>query len=390
MKSSKKYILLIPPLLVGEDGKSIGTQSDLFATFKLSLDQLGYEYEIVKFLGEDGAERLRLDIDNLTECLKLNSNSILIIDGNIHPGDKTGVYPEEMLPLIADSGNKKVVFIPDLVSYPLDHSKGWLDIADRIVGFHLPAVLWANDYWGTSKFIYVPSLPFPKKSMFSRYDEFANRPYDFGYVGSNKPFRVNFISSLLRKGSNKISSFVVMSNRKNSYFESHDEYIDLLSKCKFVFCARASLFECFPRRGRNGNSDEYYTKGRFAGRVSEALSAGCIPLYWEPNHIPKNKLMRRIFFWKNLLQYSYRLQKEWPFIHFLLNLFDSGGKADGWPFDEVDPSLRVGVATAVSPAHALSILMESDELLQKRWSTSQDIYTKYVHPQNFFSIIDCR
>jgi hypothetical protein len=294
----------------------------------------------------------------------------------------------EMLNVITNSQNKKVVFIPDLVPHPPEHSRGWVEVADKIVGFHLPAVLWANEYWGTSKFIYVPSLPFTKKSKLSRYDEFAKRPYDFGYIGTNKPFRANFISSLLKKGSNKISTFTVMSNRKNSYFESHDEYMDLLTKCKFIFCARATLFECFPRRKANGSIGEYYTEGRFAGRVSEALSAGCIPLYWAPKFIPKNKLMRQIFFWKNQLQYSYRLQKEWPLIHFFLNLFGSDGKADGWPFDENDSSLKIGIATVESAAHALTIILEGDELMEKRWNISCDVYEKYVDPKIFFSKIE--
>ena len=64
---------------------------------------------------------------------------------------------------------------------------------------------------------------------------FCNRPYDIGYIGSNKIFRVNFLSSILRKGGNRISSMFISSSRNSELIKSTMDYLNLIKNVNSIF-----------------------------------------------------------------------------------------------------------------------------------------------------------
>ena len=66
-------------------------------------------------------------------------------------------------------------------------------------------------------------------------------------------------------------------NRLKNY-KTTVSYLKEISKCKFYFCTRASVYENYSENIFNLD----YREGRFANRVSEAIICGCIPLYWQP------------------------------------------------------------------------------------------------------------
>lgn len=372
---SQDYILIIPPTL-HEGGISICIESDIHANFRNSLESLGYEPKLAQFeTAPNGA--VSLNLNYLSELISKNKNAILIIDGNLSPSD-SGVYPQKLLGLLKDSSNPKVCILPDLLA-AIDYLP-WVTSCDFIIAFHLQAIKWANIKYNTKKFIYFPSIPIPRLRT-GDYSNFCNRLYDIGYIGSSKNFRVAFIDSLCNLAGNSITKLIITShNRKDSHVASHEEYLNLYSKCKYIFVTRAALYESFHLDNKLLSTQKrcIYTRGRFAGRVSEALAAGCIPLYWEPR-FPRSIIEIKL---QRLRYISRKLKLFRDF------LFRNSGDPAAWPFDERCDELKCGVATIKDPREAQRILTEHSNIRRERWLTSQKIYETFVAPEIFFERLE--
>lgn len=375
-KAGKSYILLASPVLV-ENGKSINIESDIYAHYKNSLEFLGRKIEVACFnIAEDG--QISLDVKHLSRLINENSTSIILIDGNFSPGDKGGAYPVELLNILEHAKNPKIAFLPDLFASPLDRYLSWVSVCNIIIGFHLPAVEWANNHYETNKFVYSPSLPIPplKRESFS---DFLNRPYDFGYIGSSKGFRMAFIDRLDQLNQGKFKALIAANvQRGSSSIVTNKAYMNSLAQCKYVFVTRASLYEEFPTNFLRFGKKRILTNGRFAGRTSEALAAGSIPLYWEQKPL-------KTYLETKLLRLRYTSRKLRSIRPLLLR---RSGALNGWPYDQRCNEFKSGIATIRDPEEGVMVITESIEMKQLRWLNGKHLYRHYAEPEVFFNQIE--
>jgi hypothetical protein len=356
-----KIILAIPPFL-HDRGTSLDVESDIFYHFKSSIKKTGKDYQIINFDNND--EKLSLNFKNFEETAKSNKQAIFIFDANNNPNDKTGIYPKELEVLINKHNLFCISFIPDLIkSINLEF---WVKNSKFLISPSQAGVNWANKFYMTNKFKFYPSIPVEKSNNYTL-EDLKKRPFDFGYIGSNKIFRLNFISSLLKLGGNRFSSLIISSYRSSSFLKQTKQYMNLLTECKFYFCTRASLYE-------KGDSLFFIKKGRYAGRISEAIASGCIPIYWQPS-------VKNIF--KFAVNYFFLYSKFSKFFSFL----KINNNTDTGPFDIETPEdfcIKINSASQL-----LKIIKEKNyKLIKKIQDRNNIIYNKYINPDAFFDFIE--
>ena len=181
-----KNIILITPKYIHFDGKKSNVESDVFYHFEKSLKSLNKKVLIAKFkYNKDNYQEL--DLNYLKK--KITKKSLILIDANIST-EENKIYPLALYNLLENSRSKIVCFVPDLIQTL--NFKNWVNVSNLIIGFSKDAVNWANKHYKTNKFHFYPSLPlFMKKNI--NYNNFIKRPYDIGYIGSDKKFRSKFL-----------------------------------------------------------------------------------------------------------------------------------------------------------------------------------------------------
>ena len=85
----------------------------------------------------------------------------------------------------------------------------------------------------------------------------------------------------LKKTKFDVKLLIINKDNRLRNYKTTDSYLKEISKCKFYFCTRASVYENYSKNIFNLD----YREGRFANRVSEAIICGCVPLYWQPKLI---------------------------------------------------------------------------------------------------------
>lgn len=344
----KKFLLIFPPYLQ-KDGFHKQVESDVYYHFVSSFKKLKKKFFLAKFK-KISNNRIILDLDHLEKILK-NNNFNILIDCNYTPGDNC-VYPFKLLEIFKNKKNI-IGILPDHILKTRYDS--WLSCLSFIVSFNYHACKLSNKFYKTNKFVYYNSIPVADSKI--NFNNFLKRPYEFCYIGSKKIFRKKFIDVVTNLRPN-FSKKIIYNKYK---LKKTKQYLNILSKSKFSFCTRASEYSYF----RFPNT----MPGRFAGRVSETISQGCIPLYWEIKNT-------NIFFSKIR---SKILKKTDLFNNLLLK-----GNQTAKPFDLMKKELIKGVAIANNPAHAYNLIkLSSKNILKEKLIYSKKIYNKYIDPKNF-------
>lgn len=359
-----KNLIFISPKNYHFNGKVSKTQSDIFYHFKESLMEINKNLIVAKFK-KNKKEYLELDLNYLKK--KINKKSIIFIDGNIST-EENKIYPLELYDILKKSKSKIVCFVPDLIKEL--KFKNWVNISNVIIGFTKDAVDWANKHYKTKKFHFYPSIPVKiyKRSNLSK---FCKRKYDVGYVGSNKYFRTKFLNNLKLKESKKFKILILNSNRKLKNYRYTKSYLKLISQCKFYFCTRASLFEKYYDGFFNSNISE----GRFAGRVSEAIACGSIPLYWQPKFSKSlyHQVEKRIFFSKKKL-----IPSNWGM----------NGNIYSVPYDNMSKNLAQGIEIVKNVEDAFNkITLHDNSYINNKLKYGSKIYKSYISPKSFYNFV---
>lgn len=362
-----RNIIFISPINYHFNGKISNIQSDVFYHFKRSLLTINANVTIAKFkINRQNYQEL--DLDFLIR--KIKKNSVVLIDGNISIEDNT-IYPKELFNILSDSKSKVICFVPDLIK-ELKFNK-WVELSNLIIGFSKDAVNWANEYYRTNKFTFYPSLPL-KIYKNQNLKKFLKRPYDIGYIGSDKKFRSKFLNNLKNKQSINLKMMFINSNRDLKNLSSTKSYLEQISKCKFYFCTRASIFENYSSNIFNFN----LTEGRFANRVSEAIICGCIPLYWQPKF--SNSLFGVI---QKKIFYSRK--------KFIPSNWGLKGDINSRPYDNMDNKLVNGIEVVRDVDDALKkITTYNNSYIKNKLEYGYKIYKNYISPKNFFDFLTAR
>lgn len=361
----RKKILLISPPFLHNKGVSNNITSEAFYYFLKSIALSKMPYDHVKFnLNKNNI--LKLNLQDLKK--KINKNTLILIDANFEPGDQYCVYQKEMGVILNNCKNQVISIVTDLNKNT--NLKYWVKRSNYIVGFSKTGVDWANNNFSSNKFVYYPSYPIPKHND-ANYKEFLQRPYDIGYIGSNKIFRVNFLSSLLRRGGNKISALFISSYRSSQLIKSPAEYLNLLKTCKYFFCTRATFYQKYSRNILNTKIFD----GQFAIRVSEAIACGCIPMYWQPK--------------KGNYIYSMLREKIFHSKIFKNFLFDNTSfDKDSFPYDIMSKQHLQAIQIVEDSKHALNILKsKNDKIIKKKLLSGKKLYSRLIEPRNFIKFI---
>ena len=358
-------LILVSPPNYHFNGKLSKIESDIFYHFKETLTQINQNVLTAKFILKN-ENFLQLDLEYLKNVIK--KNSIIFIDGNIALDETSNIYPIETLKILKDSGAKIVCFVPDLIKNL--NFKNWVYVSDIILSFSKDAVDWANNFYRTSKFFFYPSIPI-KSYKLDEYSEFVKRPYDIGYIGSDKNFRLKFLTNLTSKSTQKIKTKIIYSNRNLDDIKTTKCYLDIITRCKYYFCTRASLFEKYYY-----NFYKYkLSNGRFAGRVSEALSCGSIPLYWQPlkgSYFTANLRKKFLFSKKNIFFNNIALE----------------GEINGDPYDDMDKNLKNGITVVKNVDDAIKkITNHNKDYIMKKLEYGNKIHQAYVSPKSFFNFV---
>ncbi len=360
----KKIIFISPPFLHSK-GKNIKVESDVYNHFVTGLKNSYHKFDIVKFITSED-QKIILDLNHLKDLILKDKNSLILIDGNSSPGDDTGIYPIELINVLKKSQLDVICFVPDLIK-EVSMNK-WIEYSKFIIATTKTGVAWANDYYKTKKFVYYPTWPVTKFGS-NDMEDFISRPFDFGYVGSNKIFRINLISSILKIGGNKFSSIVISSYRSGSILNTTEKYLEVLSNCKFFLCTRAALKESYEKE----NLKIKITEGRYANRISEAIACGCIPLYFQPDV-------------KNIIKYYINYFLYFSKISKMFNLNNVSGSKTSEPYDEI--GIKGGFIVIDNPIKAINIIKSKDvDFFKRIKEDSQKIYNEYIDPNKFFDFI---
>ena len=360
----KNRIFLIAPTRRHDRGNVIEGESEIFYHFNESLKCSDENYVCANFIIKDG--KISLDVDDLKN--KLKSDDLVLIDINYTPGESDKIYPSELINVLKNLKCKVICFCPDLIEKI--NYEPWINLSNFIIGFSKSGVDWANKKYNTQKFCHFPTLPM-KKFVDNNVDDFMKRPFDFGYIGSNKIFRVNFISSLLKRGGNKISSLIISSFRTSEKLKNTEDCHKFLTECKFYLCTRASFYETYS----NNPFKTTFHDGRFASRISEALSCGCIPMYWQPK---KNgiftKLKEKIFFSNKFSRYEHDNTENDP---------------NSLPFDSIARNELEGIVIVENADEAIKIIRSlNSNYASEKLRLCSILYNNYVKPKNFFNFIE--
>tara|TARA_B100000963_G_scaffold293247_1_gene263616 strand:- start:3686 stop:4798 length:1113 start_codon:yes stop_codon:yes gene_type:complete len=359
------FFLIAAPYL-HNNGNSLDIESDIFFYLKNCFENFDNKFDYARFK-IDKNNKLTLDIEYLNN--NLNKDHVLVIDANFSIGDSSQIYPEEMLNIITKYKNKIISIVPDLIKKT--DLKTWLNISKILISFSKSGVDWSNEKFKTNKFKYYPSFPIKKIGNYTL-ENFKNRPYDIGYIGSNKIFRVNFLASMLRKGGNKISSLIISSFRSSDLIKSTMDYLKLMTKCKFYFCTRATFYEKY----KNTPFNTQIYDGHFANRVNEAIASGCIPLYWQPKKGGAiSSFLREKFFHSHSFKY---------------NTFENTSyDKNSLPYDHLETNLLPAIKIARDSKDAIKIIRsKNDEDLNNTISVGNKLYEKYIKPKQIINFIE--
>ncbi len=360
-----KNIILITPRYIHFDGKKSSIESDVFYHFEKSLKSLNKNILVAKFKYNKNNYQ-ELDLNFLKK--KITKQSLILIDANIST-EENMIYPLELYSLLKDSKSKVVCFVPDLIKKL--KFKNWVSVSNLIIGFSKDAVIWANKHYKTNKFHFYPSLPlFMSKNI--NYNNFIKRPYDIGYIGSDKKFRSKFLNNLKNKMLKKNKILIINSNRSLKKYNCTKSYLKKLSQCKFYFCTRASIFENYSTSIFNINLKE----GRYANRVSEAIICGSIPLYWQTKF--SNSLIgliqKKIFFSRK---------------KFIPSKWGMEGDINSLPYDDMENKLKKGIEVVKNIEDAIDKINKYDhKYIKDKLNYGSKIYNSYISPKAFYSFIE--
>ncbi len=359
-----KNIVFISPNRYHFNGVVSNAQSDVFFHFKNSLKKINSKITVAKFF-KNKKGYLELDLKFLKK--KVDKNSVVFIDGNISIDDNT-IYPFELFYLLKNSKSKIVCFVPDLIKKL--KFKNWIKLSDIIIGFSKSAVDWANNFYKTKKFKFYPSIPineFKKQNI----KNFLNRPYDIGYIGSNKKFRSKFLNELKKNKPKGLKLLIINNDNRLKQYKTTKLYLEEISKCKFYFCTRASVYENFSKNVFNLK----FKEGRFAGRVSEAIICGCIPMYWQPE-----------------VTNSYLTPIKQRFLYSRKKIIPSNwgikGNLKSLPYDKMDKKLKKGIEVVEDVNDAFKKVTTLNKIqIKNKLKYGRNIYKKYISPNSFYKFI---
>ena len=360
-----KNIILVTPKYIHFGGKKSDVESDVFYHFRKSLKSLNKNVLIARFKYNKNNYQ-ELDLNFLKK--KITQKSLILIDANISTEDNR-IYPLKLYSLLKNSQSKIVCFAPDLIKTL--KFENWVSVSKLIIGFSKDAVTWANMYYKTNKFHFYPSLPLLMNKNIN-YNNFIKRPYDIGYIGSDKKFRSKFLNNLKNKILKKNKILIINSNRSLKKYSSTKSYLDKLSQCKFYFCTRASVFENYSTNFFNINLKE----GRYANRVSEAIVCGSIPLYWQTKF--SNSLIgliqKKIFFSrKKIIPSSWGMK----------------GNTNSYPYDNMKNELKKGIEVVKDIDDAIDKINKYDQkYIKDKLNYGSKIYNSYITPKAFYSFIE--
>jgi len=350
-KSKFKFLLLISKYKFKSK-----IELDYYYHFTNSLKYMNYSYLLVQFNKKN-------KIDNIKEIKSFlkNRNVIIFAEANI---EYNYLYPSTFLDLIKKSKHKIISFFADADKNQIKSK--FLEFSDFILMFDKTYTDWCNKNLKINKFYYIHSFPIVKNVKCSL-SNFKSRYYDISYSGNKKSFRYNFINCLFKLYEKEYSFFFRFNDDKNFILNTYSSYFDILIKSKFYFCTRAGMYE------NNPFSKFSYIKGRYAGRISEAIAAGCIPIYWQPKK-PNNFIDKFII--KNRF---YRLRN--------LNSFFMSDK-NSRPYDVFDENFKDMMLIVDSPQdlnHQISSLTENQ--ISKKLKLLNIFYRRFISPSFFFKKI---
>jgi hypothetical protein len=357
-KNPLKFLILISKLRYKSE-----TDSDYYYFITDSLKYCNYKYLSVEFNKNNKIINLKKIISFLRK-----KNIIIIAEANI---EYNYLYSNTLIDLITKSKHPIISFFGDFDQHQIKSK--FVNISKGIFVFDKNGVEWGNKHTNTKKFFFLYSFPIPRFKKISL-REFKNRPYDFNYVGSNKNFRTSFIAEFLRIYGNKLSSLIISSNGKLSLLNSYYDLFKSLLLSKYAFCTRASLYE------RLISKEDFFFKikksiflqGRKAIRISQAVAAGCIPIYWQPK--TPNNLFSALFLKNRFRKFR------------MLNSYDIGDK-NSRPDDSFDEKFKKMMIIVKEPSE-ISNYINSEKKINQMRKISNVYYNKYVHPKVFFKRLD--
>jgi hypothetical protein len=329
---------------------------DYYYSITDSLKYCNYKYLSVEFNKNNKIINLKKIISFLRK-----KNIIILAEANI---EYNYLYSNTLIDLITKSKHPIISFFGDLDQHQIKSK--FVNISKAIFFFDKYYVDWANKNIKKNMFHYIYSFPIVKYSKYS-FLNFNKRYYDISYLGSKKSFRVSFIYNFLKCYKKKYLTFFRFLNFKTSLFNKYSSYLNILLKSKFYFCTRAGLYENNPFNKFN------YNQGRYAGRISEAIAAGCIPVYWQPKK-PNNFLDK--FILKNRFhRFKY------------LNSFFMGDK-NSRPYDVFDENFKDMMLIVDSPQDLNDQISKlTKNQIKKKLQLLNTFYYKYIHPKVFFKKI---
>ena len=143
-----------------------------------------------------------------------------------------------------------------------------------------------------------------------------------------------------------------------------------------MFCSRAAVFEKYTYQStKNVPSFEKITHGRYAGRISEAIACGSIPIYWQP--VFKSDVISKIIYKINHSKFT----RFFPFVN-----LESDPKS--MPYDEMDEKLLDGIYKVSNAFQAMRIIKKTNkETIIRKLEKADNLYKKYIEPKNFFDFV---
>lgn len=331
-------------------------EKDYYYHITNSLEYLNYKFLLVQFDKKNNIKNIK----EIKSFLK-KRNVIILAEANI---EYNYLYPNTFLDLIKKTKHKIISFFADFDKNQIKSI--FIEFSDFVLMFDKTYVDWCNKNLTKNKFYYIHSFPMEKKTNYSL-SNFKSRYYDIFYSGSKKNFRYNFINSFFKLCGKKYLFFFNFIDDKNLISNDFSPYVNTLIKSKFYFCTRAGLYENDPF------SQFSYREGRYSGRISEAISAGCIPIYWQPKK-PNNFLL------KFILKNRFRRFKY-------LNSFFMGDK-NSRPYDVFDENFKDMMLIVDSPQDLIDQISSlTENQISRKLQLMNIFYRKFIFPNVFFKKI---
>lgn len=349
----KKFNFL---LLISRYKYKTNVDLDYFYFITHSLKYCGYKYLLVQF---DKKDKIT-NIEKIKNFLK-KKNVIIIAEANI---EYNYLYPDTFIDLIKKKKHKIISFFGDIDKYQIKSK--FVKFSDFIFMFDKSYVDWCNKNLKIKKFYYLHSFPITRQSKYI-FSSFKSRKYDISYSGSKKSFRISFIYNFLKFYGKKYLTFFRFLDTQELIQNKYSSYVNILLKSKFYFCTRAGLYE------NNPLNKFSYNQGRYAGRISEAIAAGCIPVYWQPKK--PNNLLDKFILKNRFYRFKY------------LNIFFMGDK-NSRPYDVFDDKFKDMMLIVDSPQDLndqISKLTKSQ--IKKKLQLLNAFYYKFIHPKVFLKKI---